>query len=236
MLSTPSDFTFDDTCRTMKWTFHHQLLSSTTTDGENVSPAQFEIRPYHPSDLCSLIRICLQTGDSGNDASAHFEDPELLGLFYAAPYAVFEPDLCFILTHNGAPSGYILGTRDTPVFHARSEQEWFPVLRERYAMPDEDVQSADAHMIRAIHRGYSTEKNVAAYPAHLHIDILPAGQGQRLGSKLMATFLNRLREIAVPAVYLGVSKRNPRAVRFYEREGFHIIEEYEGGIDMGMRL
>ena len=77
---------------------------------------EFDIRPYHPSDLCSLIRVCLLTGDSGADASGQFRDPELIGLFYAAPYAVMEPDLCFVLTHNGQPSGYILGTRDTPNF------------------------------------------------------------------------------------------------------------------------
>ncbi len=196
----------------------------------------FDIRPYHPSDLCSLIRICLLTGDSGNDASAHFNDPELLGLFYAAPYAVYEPDLCFVLTHNGRSNGYILGTRDTDEFHARCEQEWFPTLRERYPLPAEEDRSADAGMIRAIHQGFRNEKNVAAYPAHLHIDILPAGQGQGLGSKLMATFLDHLRQIGSPGVHLGVSKRNPRAIRFYEREGFHVIKEYEGGIDMGKYL
>ncbi len=196
----------------------------------------FDIRPYHPSDLCSLVRICLLTGDSGNDASAHFTDPELLGLFYAAPYAVYEPDLCFVLTHNGSPSGYILGTRNTDGFHAQCEQQWFPTLRTRFPMPPEEERSADAEMIRAIHRGFRTDKNVAAYPAHLHIDILPVGQGQGLGSKLMATFLDRLRQIESPAVHLGVSKRNPRAIRFYEREGFHVIGEYESGIDMGMRL
>lgn len=201
-----------------------------------MSTDEFDIRPYHPSDLCSLIRICLQTGDSGADASTHFRDPELLGLFYAAPYAVMEPDLCFVLTHSGVPSGYILGTRDTPKFYECCERDWFPVLRERYPMPADDDRSADAQMIRAIHQGYATEEAVAAYPAHLHIDLLPIGQGKGLGSKLMATFLNRLREIDVPAVHLGVSKRNPRAVRFYEREGFHVIEEYEGGIDMGMHL
>ncbi len=201
-----------------------------------MSTEEFDIRPYHPSDLCSLIRVCLLTGDSGADASTHFHDPELLGLFYAAPYAVMEPDLCFVLTHNGAPSGYILGTRDTTEFNQRCERDWFPVLRARYPMPADDDRSADAHMIRAIHKGYSTEEAVAAYPAHLHIDLLPIGQGKRLGSKMMATFLNRLREIEVSAVHLGVSKRNPRAVRFYQREGFHVIEEYEGGIDMGMHL
>jgi hypothetical protein len=63
----------------------------------------FAIRPYHPSDLPALYRICLLTGDSGADASQLYRDPELLGHFYAAPYAVLEPDLCFVLTHDGSP-------------------------------------------------------------------------------------------------------------------------------------
>ncbi len=50
------------------------------------------------------------------------------------------------------------------------------------------------------------------------------------------SFLDRLRELDVPAVHLGVSKRNPRAVRFYEREGFHVIEEFEWAFDMGIQL
>jgi len=201
-----------------------------------MSTDQFSIRPYHPSDICSLIRICLQTGDSGNDATAQFQDPELLGLYYAAPYAVYEPDLCFILTCDGRPSGYILGTRDTKAFSVRCESDWFPMLRERYPMPTEDDQSVDAHMIRAIHRGFSDGSAAEVYPAHLHIDILPVGQGRRLGSRMMDTFLDRLRELDVPAVHLGVSKRNPRAVHFYEREGFHVIEEFKWGFNMGKQL
>lgn len=196
----------------------------------------FLIRPYHPSDLCALYRICLLTGDSGADASHIYHDPDLIGHYYAAPYAVYEPDVCFIATHNGSPCGYIIGARDTSAFHAHCEQNWFPVLRERYPLPDAADTSPDAHMIRAIHRGIGVDENTTGYPAQLHIDILPVGQGQRLGRKLMQTFISRLRELDVPALHLGVGKSNPRAVRFYERVGFHIIEESNNGITFGMHL
>lgn len=196
----------------------------------------FAIRPYHPSDLYALYRICLLTSDSGADASRLYRDPELLGHYYAAPYAVLEPDLCFVLTHAGSPCGYVLGTRDSIVFSERCEREWFPVLRERYPFPAPDDDSRDAQLIRLIHAGYHIHPDTIDYPAHLHIDLLPLAQGQGWGRKLMQTFLQRLRELGVPAVHLGVGMRNPGAIAFYERVGFHRIKTYEAWIAFGMRL
>ena len=39
----------------------------------------FEIRPYHPTDLTALYRICLGTGDSGQDAAHLYRDPDVIG-------------------------------------------------------------------------------------------------------------------------------------------------------------
>jgi ribosomal protein S18 acetylase RimI-like enzyme len=196
----------------------------------------FAIRPCHPSDLCALYRVCLRTGDSGRDASRIFRDRELLGHYYVAPYVILEPDLCFTLTQDGFPCGYMLGARDSAAFSARCEREWFPVLRARYPLPVPEDNSEDALMIRAIHRGYRPHPDLTAYPAHLHIDLLPAAQGQGWGRKLIETFLNRLRELSVPAVHLGVGDKNARAITFYERVGFHPIHAYPGWIAYGMRL
>ncbi|MBU1680822.1 MAG: GNAT family N-acetyltransferase, partial [Bacteroidetes bacterium] len=65
----------------------------------------YEIRNYHPSDLTALYRICLKTGNSGKDATDLHSDPEIIGHFYAAPYAVFEPELSFIAAIDNAPYG-----------------------------------------------------------------------------------------------------------------------------------
>jgi ribosomal protein S18 acetylase RimI-like enzyme len=197
---------------------------------------EFKIRPYHPSDLSRLYDICVQTGDSGRDVTNEHPDPDAFGNFYAAPYAVLEPDLCFVLTGDGVPCGYILGTRDSEDFSRRLEQEWFPVLRERYPLPVTEDDSPAARMIRAIHRGYQSIPEAAGYPAHLHIDLLPHAQGRGNGRRLMDSFLRRLRELKVPAVHLGVGKKNTRAVEYYKAMGFHAMAEYEWGFLMGKRL
>jgi ribosomal protein S18 acetylase RimI-like enzyme len=196
----------------------------------------FAIRPYHPSDLVALYRVCLLTGDSGQDASELYRDPELLGHLYLAPYAVFEPDLCLVLTHDGTPCGYILGTRDSAAFGARCERDWFPVLRERYPLPALEDNSPDADMIRHVHAGHREHPDLAAYPAHLHIDLLPIAQGQGWGRQLVRTFTDRLRALQVPAVYLGVGARNTRAICFYSRVGFHQIKAHDGWMAYGMHL
>lgn len=197
---------------------------------------EFAIRPYQPSDLPALYRICLETVFGGAQVVAQYGDPDLLGHFYAAPYAVFEPELCFVLTIDGAPCGYILGTRDTAKFRAACERDWFPVLRGRYTLPLETDKSRDAAMIRLIHAGQSNGLDFPDYPAHLHIDLLPHAQGGGWGRALMTRFLETLRSSGVRGVHLGVGARNAGAVKFYERMGFVLLEEGDGALWYGIRF
>jgi ribosomal protein S18 acetylase RimI-like enzyme len=53
---------------------------------------------------------------------------------------------------------------------------------------------------------------------------------------MMQTFLDQLRELKVIGVHLGVSKKNPRAIRFYKREGFDVLKEYPTGLTLGLLL
>lgn len=196
----------------------------------------FVIRPYHASDCVALYRVCLLTGDSGQDASDLYHDPELLGHIYVGPYLAYEPDLCFTLTQNGAPCGYVLGTRDTVEFYSRCEREWYPVLRGRYPLPAQDDRTPDAELVRLIHAGRRERLELADYPAHLHIDLLPSAQGQGQGRRLIETLTARLRKLGVPGVHLGVSALNTGAIQFYERVGFDVIQANETWIAYGMRL
>lgn len=196
----------------------------------------FAIRPYQPSDLSALYRICLETVFGGAPVVAQYTDPDLLGHFYAAPYAVLEPELCFVLVSDGAPCGYILGTRDTAAFRAACEREWFGALRDRYPLPLESDQSRDAAMIRLIHAGQPSGLEFPDHPAHLHIDLLPHAQGGGWGRALMTRFLETLRAAGVRGVHLGVGTRNVGAVKFYQRMGFHLLSEGGGALWYGMKL
>ncbi|MEX0941865.1 MAG: GNAT family N-acetyltransferase [Pseudomonadales bacterium] len=197
--------------------------------------SEFGIRNYHPGDLPALYRICLETGADGEDATGSI-DPEILGHLFAGPYAVLEPELCFILTADGAPCGYILGTADSIVFEQRARKEWFPLLKQRYSLPDPADTSREAGLIRSIHAGYRAPSYSQSYPAHLHIDLLPEGQGQGHGTRLIHLYLDQLRTLDVSALHLGVSKGNQRAIAFYPRVGFSIIKESADSLVYGMRL
>jgi ribosomal protein S18 acetylase RimI-like enzyme len=194
------------------------------------------IRDYHPKDLPELYRICLLTGDSGQEASGLYQNPDLLGAFYAAPYAVFQPDMTLMLEDESGTCGYVLGVQDSLAFQAWMDTVWLPPLRARYPLPPESDDSRDARMIRVIHQGYQPFEQVERYPAHLHIDLLPRVQGGGWGRRLMEAFLDRLRASGVPGVHLGVGKRNPGAVAFYERLGFVRLAEYQLSFVYGLKL
>jgi GNAT superfamily N-acetyltransferase len=191
----------------------------------------FTIRPYHASDLYSLYRICLLTGESGKDASQLYQDPELLGHYYAAPYGIYEPETCFILTSNGTPCGYILAAPDTSAFWACMERDWLPALRRRYPLPGESDSSHDANMIRTLYRQRQYDQEsltfFQAYPAHLHIDLLPYAQGQGWGRQMVQTLLAKLNGLGVPTVHLGVGAKNTGGIAFYEKTGFSLLQDHE---------
>jgi ribosomal protein S18 acetylase RimI-like enzyme len=200
----------------------------------------YHIRPVRAADLPSLYYICLKTGDSGKDATARYRDPYLLGHYFAAPYGAIEPETCFVLAREGddVPMGYVLGARDTVAFAQRCEREWFPALRMHYPLPAPDDHSPDAAMMRDIHAGIDTSDLhlIPDYPAHLHIDILPAAQGQGWGRRLIEQFIANLRAHGVPGVHLGVGAKNTNAIAFYGRVGFSRLAAFETWHLYAMRL
>ena len=94
----------------------------------------------------------------------------------------------------------------------------------------------DAEMVRHIHTGHRVHPDLGAYPAHLHIDLLPIAQGGGWGRKMIETLLNQMRARGVSAVHLGVGAKNQHAIGFYEHVGFHIIQVYSGWVACGMDL
>ena len=196
------------------------------------------IRPYHPDDLDALYRVCLETGDAGRDATALHDDPTLLGHVYAAPYALFEPELAFVLEDGEGVGGYVLGALDTAAFDARLEQEWWPALRSRYPLPPPDgADTADTLLVHMIHRPHHRDPAVlASHPSHLHIDLVARCQGRGDGRRLLEALFEALRAAGSSGVHLGVSTRNKRAIGFYRHLGFEELTANDWIIEFGTRL
>lgn len=198
------------------------------------------IRPYRAGDRDALYRICLETGDSGGDATGLYRDPELLGDVYVGPYLELEPSLAYVLEDREGPAGYVLGALDTADFEAREERYWWPALRERYPAPDPDREpewTPDERLRHLIHHLWPTPpERLVHYPSHLHIDLLPRAQGGGNGRRLTETLLAALRERGSVGVHLGVGRRNQRAVGFYRRLGFTELAARPDALVFGLRL
>lgn len=205
------------------------------TDAREVG--EVAIRGVEARDLSDLYRICLLTGDSGQDASALYRDPELVGHCFAAPYAVLEPSCGYVAEDAEGVGGYILGALDTLAFEAELEAEWWPALRGRYAAPTGDPAGWGLDEVRCwqIHNPRPPPARITGpYPSHLHIDLLPRLQGRGLGKTMIDAWLGRVRELGSSGVHLGVSRQNHRAIRFYERYGFETFRFPTAREDMGL--
>ncbi|MEV0747741.1 GNAT family N-acetyltransferase [Streptomyces sp. NPDC050273] len=203
--------------------------------------AEFGIRAARtddPAEADRLYDICLRTAASGKDATGSFEDPRLPGDIFLAPYLRYAPDLAWVLARPDRPaSGYVLGVADTASFERTLEREWWPGLRARREGVPFREGSRDAFARKWIDRPPTAPAEVAAaYPAHLHIDLLPEAQGGGNGSRLIHTLLGALRSRGVHGVHLGVGKANAGAVGFYRHLGFEVLAEDPNSFTLGMKL
>ncbi|MBC6457718.1 GNAT family N-acetyltransferase [Actinomadura sp. HBU206391] len=188
------------------------------------------VRPYRPEDRAALYDICVRTAHEGGDSRHIYPDPDLMPSIFAAPYAELEPELTFVLDDGQRAVGYILGTADTVAFVKRYRDSWLPTLVERYPALTGPPRTPSEAMIALMHNPERmVVPELAAYPAHLHIDLLPDFQRQGHGRTLMDAFLGALRRAGVPAVHLGMVPTNTAARAFYDRVGFHEIPVTDPG-------
>jgi ribosomal protein S18 acetylase RimI-like enzyme len=182
------------------------------------------LRPYRPDDLDALYEICLETGDSGKDATPIVHDPKLFGEIFAAPYGVLEPEHAVVLDDgSGRAVGYVLGAIDTAVFEARCEAEWWPPLRERHPVGSGQVPM-DELLIGLFHHPSTTPpEELLDHPSHLHIDLLPEAQGQGWGRRMMTAMFDLMARDGSPGLHFGVSARNHDALAFYDHLGLERI-------------
>ena len=188
------------------------------------------VRPYRPEDRDALYDICVRTAHDGGDSRHIYPDPELMPSIFAAPYAVLEPELAFVVDDGERAVGYVVATADTATFVKRYRTEWLPTLMERYPKPERAPSTPTEVMVGLMHlpeRMLLPE--LEQYPAHLHIDLLPSHQRMGHGRELMDALFAALRSAGVPAVHLGMVTANTAARAFYDRLGFHEIPVADPG-------
>jgi GNAT superfamily N-acetyltransferase len=193
-------------------------MASTGQDSHRI------IRGYREGDHAAVYDICIRTGDRGADATGKFQDPDLLPDIFAGPYTYLEPSLAFVVDDGERAVGYVLGTADTAGFVRAVRERWLPLLADRYPQPPDVPATIDEEFLAMLWRPERMLfPELAGFPAHLHIDLLPAYQGGGYGRRLVETFFMAAAEAGAPGVHVAVATANAAAHGFYLRIGFEEI-------------
>jgi len=169
-----------------------------------------------------------------------FDDPQILGHVFAAPYGLFEPSLAFVAEDEAGVGGYIVGALDSRAFEKRLEADWWPPLRDRYPAPPSELPpdqwTPDQRAAGFIHVPLTVPDELAEdYPSHLHLNLVQRLQAQGLGRQLMNTLMRALREQGSVGLHFFVQPANQRAAGFYRHLGFTMISA-EGAVIFVMDL
>jgi ribosomal protein S18 acetylase RimI-like enzyme len=201
------------------------------TDASAVEPI---IRPYREDDRADCFDVCVRTAAVGADARGHYSSDALMGDLFFGPYVDLDPALAFVVATGQHVLGYVVATADTREFVRRYRSELLPEFARRYPLVD-PASGPEAFMISL---GHDPERLllpvVDAYPAHLHIDLLPEVQGRGLGRRLIDTERSALAARGVPAVHLSMMTANRAARAFYDRLGFVELAADENTETLGL--
>jgi ribosomal protein S18 acetylase RimI-like enzyme len=193
------------------------------------------LRTAKVTDLPDLLRVCLETGDSGKDATRLHKLPELVGDIYVAPYVMHEPDFAYALLSGKSVVGYLLGVLDTRAFENILVDNYWPLTKAKYQQFKTEITDSDRELLKDLDKqGFSDESLIAKYPSHLHIDIVEAHQSAGYGKSMIAFLLDELKAAGSTGVHLHMSASNDRARGFYKKFGFVEILEDANECIMGL--
>jgi ribosomal protein S18 acetylase RimI-like enzyme len=181
------------------------------------------VRSFEPADRAAVRDISHRTGYMGESAESFWRHKESWADLWTSYYTDQEPESLHVATMDDAVVGYLAGCGNTAAMRPNTEELTKTVIR-RYRLLF--CPGTAGFLYRGLLDSIRDRERATGdfidprWPAHLHIDLLPAARGTGLGAALMERWLRQLREAASPGCYLLTLVENMRALRFFEKSGF----------------
>ncbi len=191
------------------------------------------IRPCKPDDIAGVSEVCCRCGFGGEEIgrSWRFRDRRLFAMLFSRYYVHYEPETCFVAVPSQKPErvvGYVLGCPDTERYEKTFARAMVPRIAARVLFVTWWRYPATLRELLRWQTGNPwKEANPAgeAYPAHLHIDLLPEYQRQGIGGRLLETLEARFLELGLPGIHLVTSNHHTKSLPFYEKHGYRRYRE-----------
>jgi ribosomal protein S18 acetylase RimI-like enzyme len=181
------------------------------------------VRPYQDKDFENCLKICRDT----SSLKRNEKWDKIVTTLYCEYYVKEEPQNCFVaVNENDEAIGYIICAEDYNKFKKDFKKKYFSKLRK-----------LSIGQVIEKRLSFVFDKKIAkVYPAHLHIDIIDGYQRMGVGSRLMNTLVEHLKNKGVKGVHLGCGASNEKGCNFYKKYGFTLLRTAAGVNEFGLKL
>jgi hypothetical protein len=208
-------------------------MSSKTSLMKEMTGEQLIVRRYEERDRKAIRKICSDTALEKPHPQFH-EDREMAPLYFTDYYLDYEPESCFVAEAAGEIVGYLVGCKDTRAFYRSFRNRYLPRILARVGWKLLTLQYRKKATYSVlwwtlIERFQRTEKLLIPldeYPAHTHLNIVPAYRGCGLSNRLSKVFRQHLREKGINglhAILLEKASDNALFHRFSGRRRYQVI-------------
>jgi ribosomal protein S18 acetylase RimI-like enzyme len=184
-----------------------------------------DIRRFQPPDRAAVREICRATAYGGAEPLL---DPRLFTELMTRYYTDFTPEAVWVAERRGRLVGYLAGCFDEA--HLRRAMAWriIPAAVAGALARGLLLRPALWRLLAGLPRFAAAarrggEADLAAYPAHLHVNLLPEARGRGVGEQLVAQLCAEAARRGLPGVHATVLEENRAARRFFERLGFRAL-------------
>ena len=183
------------------------------------------VRPYRPGDRAAVRQICHFTGYMGDPISWQWRDRESFADTFSSYYTDREPESSLVAELDGQVVGYLLGCRRSALVGDPIQPIYRHLLGRgllvRAGTAGVLWRSVRDGLVELAHRRpLARELSDPAFPAHLHINLLPAARGQGVGRQLVSRWFATLVAEGVPGCHLATWAENAGAIAFFGSVGF----------------
>lgn len=177
--------------------------------------------------------MCFETGYMGDPVAWQWRDADSFADLFSGWYTDDAGDDALVVVgeedgdhgDDGEVLGYLLGCRDTRQVPAPGRLAAHHLLRRGLLVRPGTAgvlwrTLADVARVAVTTRSLPAEVVDERWPAHLHIDLLPAARGGGIGRQLMTRWLDSLRADGIAGCHLTTWAENDGAIAFFEAMGF----------------
>jgi GNAT superfamily N-acetyltransferase len=182
------------------------------------------IRPYQPTDRPAVFQLCGDTAFFGAPLEKFFDARQLYFDYFAAYYTDLVGDHLWVADNNGSIIAYLMGCPNTYNYNLWLPQHLRQLKRKFFTLQYRGLTPRTLRLIWDYwHLTGPAFVDLSPYPAHLHINTRSDMRGKGIGTALMETYLNQLREEKISGVHLETTSMNKIAVPWYEKLGFKLL-------------